>query len=204
MGANVSYLPDLAQNSVLSNLLVEDARNLMITSKEIHLQVVTNRSFWIKQAKVLHDVDPITFHDQSQPLEFPQNELVKKVCEADIEFEAIKAQIRSGNGFASTIHMSVSEEVDCISVDIHTSLLAVAMGNRIDIFSLLAFGDPALRSVGTGINSHLRQIVLHGDFLYCRSPINDSHHTNVHNHVEQSHVLSVAPRYVSSMNYSLR
>ena len=77
---------------IMSFLSVDDARELMITSRYIHQLVVTDRDFWLKRAQRLYAIDPAHFRALRNPSEFDQKSLIRKVQEAHIEYCAIKAQ----------------------------------------------------------------------------------------------------------------
>ena len=198
MGIEISKIPFPNQDIlevILSYLSVDDVRNLMVTSKYIHLQAVTNREFWLKRAQQLYAIDPTHFRSLKVPSIYEQNVLVKKVCEAHIEYCAIKAQIFSADS-ASEVTMSFPAVVDCISVDTTASLMAVATSKKIEIFSLLEFGGPAIVVVDTEIEQYR---------LFLRPPVDEGrHHFDVHNWVDRSDVDSVVPRYFPAMRRPLK
>ena len=206
MGIEISKIPFPNQDvseCILKYLSVDDARELMITSKYIHHQVVTIREFWLKRAQQLFAIDPAHFRALKDPSVYEQSVLVKKVCEAHIEYCAIKAQIFSADS-ASDVSMSFPTVVDGISVDTAASLMAVATSKKIEIFSLLEFGSPAIVTIDTAIECY-RQIVLHGDFLFLRPPVDEHrHHFDVYNWASHADVCSVVPRYFPAMRRPLK
>ena len=207
MGNSPSYvIPDvIVHGKILSYVTVDDAKSLMQTCKTWYDEIVANRPFWLEKGRQLYKKDPSHFQRLRDPSFFDNLALVKHVCAANAEFIAIRAQIFSGRSAATEcIIQPFGQQIQCISADPVSSLLVIAFANKIEIYSLLSFGDPPLRVIPTEVNEY-RQIIIHGDFLYIRPPTDLSiFHFDVHDWENSMPLIAVPPRYALAKKRPMR
>ena len=166
MGNSFGRIPFLVQETVLSFLTVQEAKQLMHTSRAIRRMVAANRAFWAARALRLYDIDSALFLRLKDPLRFNQETLVKHVCAAHDMLLDIQANIRlrAQNGRDSSLY--VRGRVNCVSVDERACLIAVAVEDfKVRVYSLLRFGDPPLRVIDY---TNVDQLILHGNILFTR------------------------------------
>ena len=73
MGLQISKIPELVQDEILNYLTITDATTLIEVGGDAATAVKHNRQFWLKKAKQLQFLDPITFRslDRAPILRLP-------------------------------------------------------------------------------------------------------------------------------------
>ena len=193
MGIIQSAFPVTAQDVVLSYLRVIDAKQLMVTNKDILWQIRRNRPFWVQKAKEMYEKDPSLFIRLKDPSLFSKQALVKHVCKADAVLQGTFDRIRNGRAVEGTYEFA-SGAVECLAVDEKACLLLVQLHNyRTEIFDLRRFGDPPLRVI---IGIWITDVALHGNLIFYRNPKDHAHfHADVFNWKVNVPMTSLEPRW---------
>ena len=175
MGVQVSKIPKLVQDKILDYISVTDAVALSRCGYGPDIAVRHNSHFWLKKAKKLHFLDPITFAALDSAPILRLHELRRAVIDADQLLQSAYRRLDARQDFES--RKNLESEIILIAVDERVGNIAVQLFNKKTlIYSLQHFDEPP-----TVIeNPHaITDIAIHGDYLFFRPPVDRKfHHTD--------------------------
>ena len=178
MGNSLCKFPLLVREGIIVYLCVEDVKNLIRADDRIQAALGAHRSFWVREAENLYNIDPALFMRLKSHHLFGDDALVQLVCDAHTTYLTTVGNILAARS-EDTVH-DVGDKIITIAIDEEACRIAISLGfNTLQIHSLLRLGDPPLRIVHI---EGIHHMVLHRDVVFIRHPRCPSEfHTDVYN-----------------------
>ena len=128
MGVQVSKIPKLVQDKILDYISVTDAVALSRCGDGPDIAVRHNRHFWLKKAKKLHFLDPITFAALDNAPILRLHELRRAVIDADQLLQSAYRRLDARQDVES--RKNLESEIILIAVDERVGNIAVQLFNK--------------------------------------------------------------------------